>query len=37
MQAAAAAILKLARDPRYLGAATPGLLAVLHTWTRAML
>jgi hypothetical protein len=37
MQAAAAAILKLARDPRYLGAATPGVLAVLHTWTRAML
>jgi Putative transposase len=37
MQAAAAAILKLARDPCYLGAATPGLLAVLHTWTRAML
>jgi hypothetical protein len=37
MQAAAAAILKLARDPRFLGAATPGLLAVLHTWTRAML
>jgi hypothetical protein len=37
MQAAAAAILKLARDPRYLGAATPGLLTVLHTWTRAML
>ena len=37
MQAAAAAILKLARDRRYLGAATPGLLAVLHTWTRAML
>src|SRR5438093_6313322 len=37
MQVAAAAMLKLARDPRYLGAATPGLLAVLHTWTRAML
>lgn len=37
MQAAAAAILKLARDPRFLGPATPGLLAVLHTWTRAML
>jgi len=37
MQSAAAAILKLARDPRFLGAATPGLLAVLHTWTRAML
>jgi hypothetical protein len=37
MQAAAAAILKLARDPRYLGPAIPGLLAVLHTWTRAML
>lgn len=37
MQAASAAILKFARDPRFLGAATPGLLAVLHTWTRAML
>ncbi|MGH7645093.1 MAG: IS91 family transposase, partial [Gemmatimonadales bacterium] len=37
MQAAAAAILTLARDPRFLGAATPGLLAVLHTWTRALL
>jgi hypothetical protein len=37
MQAAAAAILKLARDPRFLGTATPGVLAVLHTWTRAML
>ena len=37
MQSAAAAILKLARDPRFLGPATPGLLAVLHTWTRAML
>jgi hypothetical protein len=37
MQSAATAILKLARDPRFLGAATPGLLAVLHTWTRAML
>ncbi len=37
MRAAAASILKLARDPRYLGAASPGVLAVLHTWTRAML
>lgn len=37
MQTAAAAILKLARDSRFLGVATPGLLAVLHTWTRAML
>jgi hypothetical protein len=37
MQAAAAALHKLARDPRYLGAATLGTLAVLHTWTRAML
>lgn len=37
MQSAAAAILKLSRDPRFLGPATPGLLAVLHSWTRAML
>jgi Putative transposase/Transposase zinc-binding domain len=36
MTAAAAALLKLAADPRYLGA-RPGLLAVLHTWTRALL
>lgn len=36
MKAAAAALLKLAADSKYLGA-TPGILAVLHTWTRAML
>lgn len=32
---AAAALLKLAADPRYLGA-KPALLGVLHTWIRAM-
>jgi hypothetical protein len=36
MKAAADALQKLARDPRYLGARI-GALAVLHTWTRAML
>ena len=36
MAAAAAALLELAADARYLGA-RPGLLAVLHTWTRALL
>ncbi|MBI2468070.1 MAG: IS91 family transposase [Candidatus Rokubacteria bacterium] len=36
MTAAAAALLKLTADPRYLGA-RPGVLAVLHTWTRALL
>jgi hypothetical protein len=36
MKAAAAALQKLAADPRYLGARL-GALAVLHTWTRAML
>jgi hypothetical protein len=36
MKAAADALQKLARDPRYLGARL-GILAVLHTWTRAML
>ncbi len=36
MRCAAAAIKKLAHDPRYVGA-IPGCLAVLHTWTRAML
>ena len=35
MTAAAAALLTLTADPRYLGAC-PGLLAVLHTWTRAL-
>jgi len=34
-QTAAAAIQKLAHDPTYLGA-TPAILAVLHTWSRAM-
>jgi rhodanese-related sulfurtransferase len=36
LRAAAAAVIKLCADPRYLGA-RPGLLGVLHTWTRAML
>jgi hypothetical protein len=36
MRAAAAALFKLAADPKYLGA-TPGITGVLHTWTRAML
>jgi hypothetical protein len=36
MKTAAAALQKLARDPRFLGARV-GALAVLHTWTRAML
>ena len=36
MKAAADAVQKLAADPRFLGA-RPGILAVLHTWTRAML
>lgn len=35
MNAAAQALLKLTADPRYLGA-RPGCLAVLHTWTRAL-
>ena len=35
MRSAAAALQKLADDPRYLGA-RPGMLAVLHTWTRDM-
>jgi hypothetical protein len=33
---AAQALQKLTSDPRFLGA-RPGMLAVLHTWTRAML
>jgi hypothetical protein len=33
LRCAAAAVLKLARDPQYLGG-TPAVLAVLHTWTR---
>lgn len=36
MTAAAGALLTLTADPRYLGA-RPGMLAVLHTWTRALL
>lgn len=36
MRSAADALKKLARDPRYLGGQL-GVLAVLHTWTRAML
>jgi len=36
MKAAADALQKLTQDPRYLGARI-GALAVLHTWTRAML
>jgi hypothetical protein len=33
LRCAAAAVLKLARDPQYLGG-VPAILAVLHTWTR---
>jgi hypothetical protein len=36
MRAAAEALLTLAADPEFLGA-RPGLLAVLHTWTQALL
>jgi hypothetical protein len=36
MKSAASALLKLTADPKFLGAA-PGLIGVLHTWTRAML
>jgi hypothetical protein len=36
MRCAAAALQKLALDPRYVGGRL-GCLAVLHTWTRAML
>lgn len=36
MTSAAKALLKLTADPNHIGA-RPGLLAVLHTWTRAML
>jgi hypothetical protein len=35
IQAAAAAIIELARDPRYVGG-TPAVLAVLHTWTQQL-
>jgi hypothetical protein len=36
LRCAAASVIQLAADPRWLGA-KPTLLAVLHTWTRAML
>jgi hypothetical protein len=36
LRCAAASVLKLTADPRYVGA-TPTVLALLHTWTRAML
>lgn len=36
LSSAAASLQKLAWDPRYLGAQL-GILAVLHTWTRALL
>jgi hypothetical protein len=36
MRCAADALLKLAADPQHLGA-KPGLLGVLHTWSRALL
>lgn len=35
-QASAGAIKKLAPDPKYLGADTPGFLGVLHTWGRQL-
>jgi hypothetical protein len=35
LRSAAASVLKLAADPQYVGA-TPTVLAVLHTWTRAL-
>jgi len=35
-QAAAASLLKLALNPKYVGG-TVGILAVVHTWTRAMI
>lgn len=35
MQAAAASLMELARDPRYVGGMI-GILSVLHTWTRAL-
>jgi hypothetical protein len=35
LKCAAASVLKLTADPQYLGA-TPTILAVLHTWTRAL-
>jgi hypothetical protein len=35
MRSAASSLQKLVADPRYLGA-SPGMIAVLHTWTRDM-
>lgn len=35
MSATAAAIMELARDPRYVGAIV-GIMAVLHTWTQRL-
>jgi hypothetical protein len=35
-EASAAAIKKLAPDPKFLGADTPGFLGVLHTWGRQL-
>lgn len=35
-EASAASIRKLAPDPKYLGADTPGFFGVLHTWGRAL-
>ena len=35
MQASAAAIIELARDPGYVGG-TVAVLAVLHTWTQQL-
>lgn len=36
MKAAAGTIVDLARDPRWVGG-TPGVLAVLHTWTQRLI
>jgi hypothetical protein len=35
-EASAGAIKKLAPDPKYIGADTPGFLGVLHTWGRQL-
>lgn len=35
-EASAAAIRKLAPDPKYIGADTPGFFGVLHTWGRCL-
>lgn len=35
-EASAGAIKKLAPDPQYIGADTPGFFGVLHTWGRAL-